>query len=59
MVVNAVAPGLILPPEGEDADYLERLAHTNPMNCWGHSQDLADAVRFPTDLATARSFLIV
>ncbi len=46
IVVNAVAPGLILPPEGEDADYLERLAHTNPMNCWGHPQDVADAVRF-------------
>ena len=46
VVVNAVAPGLILPPEGEDADYLERLAHTNPMNCWGHPQDVADAVRF-------------
>ena len=46
VVVNAVAPGLILPPEGEDADHLERLAHTNPMNCWGHPRDVADAVCF-------------
>jgi NAD(P)-dependent dehydrogenase (short-subunit alcohol dehydrogenase family) len=44
--VNAVAPGLILPPEGEGDDYLQRLAHTNPMNCWGHPQDIADAVCF-------------
>lgn len=29
--VNAIAPGLILPPEGKDSDYLWDLAKKNPM----------------------------
>lgn len=44
--VNAVAPGLVLEPEGKDADYLDRLAHTNPLNRHGSPQDVAEAVLF-------------
>ena len=44
--VNAVAPGLILPPEGEDERYLERLASTNPLGRFGSPEDVAEAVLF-------------
>ena len=44
--VNAVAPGLILPPEGKDIAYLERLAHTNPLQRYGEEEDIVDAVLF-------------
>lgn len=46
VAVNAVAPGLILPPAGEDESYLEKLAHCNPQNRYGDPQDVADAVLF-------------
>ena len=44
--VNAVAPGLILPPEGEDSSYLQRFAHTNPLETWGTAADITDAVLY-------------
>lgn len=44
--VNAVAPGLILPPEGEDVSYLQRLASTNPLGAYGRPEDVARAVAF-------------
>ena len=44
--VNAVAPGLILPPEGEDASYLQRLASTNPLDAYGSPEDVTRAVAF-------------
>lgn len=44
--VNAVAPGLILPPAGEDESYLERKASTNPLHSHGTAQDIVDAVIF-------------
>jgi len=44
--VNAVAPGLILPPPGEDESYLERLASTNPLNTFGGLSDITEAVLF-------------
>ena len=43
--VNAVAPGLILPPEGRDEQYLAGLAHTNPLNRVGSVGSVAAAVR--------------
>jgi len=46
VVVNAVAPGLILPPTGEDESYLEKMARTNPMHKHGCPQDVAEAVLF-------------
>ena len=44
--VNAIAPGLILPPEGEDEGYLASLAHTNPLNRYGAAADIASAALF-------------
>jgi pteridine reductase len=46
IAVNAIAPGLILPPEGQDDQYLESLAHTNPLLRYGHPQDIVDAMLF-------------
>lgn len=46
VAVNAVAPGLVLPPAGQDDSYLERLAHCNPMNTHGAASDVAEAVLF-------------
>jgi len=43
--VNAVAPGLILPPEGRDEQYLAGLAHTNPLNRVGSVAGVAAAVK--------------
>ena len=44
--VNAVAPGLILPPEGEDQAYLEKLSSTNPLQRYGSTDGIAEAVLF-------------
>jgi len=46
IAVNAVAPGLILPPEGKDESYLEQLKDTLPLKRIGTTQDVADAVVF-------------
>lgn len=46
IAVNAIAPGLILPPEGKGQDYLQALAHTNPMNRVGQPKDVVDAALF-------------
>jgi pteridine reductase len=44
--VNAVAPGLILPPDGKDESYLKGLAHTNPLQRYGSAEDVCEAVLF-------------
>lgn len=44
--VNAVAPGLILPPQGADPDSFEKLAHTNLLGRVGDVEDVTDAVMF-------------
>jgi len=46
IVVNAIAPGLILPPAGEDESYLQKLVYTNPLKRHGGPQDIVDAVLF-------------
>jgi pteridine reductase len=46
VTVNAVAPGLILPPPGEDHEYLDRLAHTVPLQQHGDASDITEAVVF-------------
>jgi pteridine reductase len=46
VTVNAVAPGLILPPAGEDEAYLERLSRAVPLGRHGTPEDVADAVVF-------------
>jgi NAD(P)-dependent dehydrogenase (short-subunit alcohol dehydrogenase family) len=44
--VNAVAPGMILPPEGLDPQRQARLAATNLLGRWGKPEDVARAVVF-------------
>lgn len=44
--VNAVAPGLILPPPGEDESYLERLAERVPLKRHGGERDIVEAVLY-------------
>lgn len=44
--VNAVAPGLILPPEGQDESYLANLAHTNPLQRYGSPEEISEATLF-------------
>jgi len=46
ITVNGVAPGLILPPPGEDQGYLDKLVHTVPLKRHGDAQDIADAVLY-------------
>ncbi len=44
ITVNAVAPGLILPPAGKDEAYLDQAARTLPLRRHGNPGDIADAV---------------
>ena len=44
--VNAIAPGVILPPEGEGLDWLEKLRHSNPLDSYGTVEDVTDAALF-------------
>jgi pteridine reductase len=44
VTVNAVAPGLILPPAGKDESYLARLAEGVPLQRHGRPSDIASAV---------------
>jgi pteridine reductase len=46
ITVNAVAPGLILPPDGKGLSYLETLKHTVPLNRYGSTSDITDTVLF-------------
>jgi pteridine reductase len=46
VTVNAVAPGLILPPAGKDEAYLDRLAKSTPLKRHGGPDDVADAVLY-------------
>ena len=44
--VNAVAPGIILPPRGKHDSWLERMKKTNPLKSKGSPSDVARAVLF-------------
>lgn len=44
--VNAVAPGLVLPPEGKDESYLAGLAHSNLLQSYGSEAGVREAVLF-------------
>jgi NAD(P)-dependent dehydrogenase (short-subunit alcohol dehydrogenase family) len=46
VAVNAVAPGLILPPEGKGPDYLDRLKSELPLRRIGDPSFIAEAVLF-------------
>ncbi len=58
--VNAVAPGLVLPPAGKDLAYLESLAHTNPLQRHGGAEDVAEAVVFllKADFVTGQTIYV-
>ncbi|WP_299468794.1 SDR family oxidoreductase [uncultured Gimesia sp.] len=44
--VNAIAPGAILPPPGQDAKYLDKRAAQIPLKRAGSPQDICDAVLY-------------
>lgn len=44
--VNGIAPGLILPPEGQDNLYLERLSKEIPLKRIGDVKNISDSVLF-------------
>lgn len=46
VAVNAIAPGLILPPSGKDEAYLESLAQTVPLRRHGAPVDITDAALY-------------
>ena len=44
--VNAVAPGLVIPPPGESYDYLKKRIHTNPLNKIGTLDQVSESMLF-------------
>jgi pteridine reductase len=44
--VNAIAPGLILPPAGKKHTYIEKRKNLNPMKKYGMPKDVAEAALF-------------
>jgi len=44
--VNAIAPGAILPPPGQDLSYLEKRAEKIPLKRAGSPQDICDALLY-------------
>ncbi len=44
--VNAVAPGMVLAPEGQDREELQRLVERAPLGRWVEEEDVARAVLF-------------
>lgn len=46
ITVNAVAPGLILPPPGKDESDLEEMAKTVPLRRHGNPGDIVDAILY-------------
>ncbi len=44
--VNAIAPGLVLPPPGKTAEHLKARVKDNPLQRHGDVEDVADAVLF-------------
>lgn len=47
--VNGIAPGLILPPEGQDESYLLNLAKNIPLKTIGNLEEILKAVEFILD----------
>jgi hypothetical protein len=46
ITVNAIAPGLILPPKGKDTDYLEQKKDTVPLKKYGSVSDIVETLTF-------------
>jgi NAD(P)-dependent dehydrogenase (short-subunit alcohol dehydrogenase family) len=57
--VNAIAPGAILPPPGQDQAYLDRLARTVPLARPGSPDEVAKALLFLLDSDFATGDLIL
>ena len=47
--VNAIAPGLVLPPAGKDENYLLNLAKDIPLKTIGNMEDILKAFRYLMD----------
>ncbi|HTG01893.1 MAG TPA: SDR family oxidoreductase [Nitrospirota bacterium] len=60
VTVNAVAPGLILPPAGKDEGYLAERARTVPLKQHGSAEDIADAVVYllGSDFVTGQTIFV-
>jgi hypothetical protein len=60
ITVNAVAPGLILPPAGKDDAYLEQLAQRVPLKRHGGPEDITDAVLYllGSDFVTGQTIYV-
>ena len=58
--VNAIAPGMILPPPGQDQAYLERWAHKIPAQRVGSPEEVARALIFllRSDFVTGELILV-
>ena len=58
--VNAIAPGLILPPPGKDMDYLEKLVHSNPLHKHGGEADIVNAALYllHADFVTGQTLFV-
>jgi pteridine reductase len=46
IAINGIAPGLILPPPGQDDHYLDRLSQTVPLKRRGYPADISRAVLY-------------
>ncbi|HOV14171.1 MAG TPA: SDR family oxidoreductase [Spirochaetota bacterium] len=44
--VNGIAPGLILPPDGEDYTYMDELSKKMPLKSVGNVQNISDGIKF-------------
>lgn len=58
--VNGVAPGLVMPPVGNDESYLAGLASSNALNRYGNPEDVAAAVVFlmKSDFITGQTIYV-
>ena len=49
VLVNAIAPGPILPPEGSTAEEIAAVEKTTPLGRWGGADEIVKAVLFLID----------
>jgi NAD(P)-dependent dehydrogenase (short-subunit alcohol dehydrogenase family) len=60
ILVNAIAPGPILAPEGSSAEELEAVAKATPLGRWGGAEEIAKAVvsLIETDFITGETIRV-
>lgn len=58
--VNAVAPGLILPPPGEDDAYMKKMVGSIPLERMGAAEDVTDAILYllRSDFVTGQTIFV-